>query len=444
MQGKTGRTEMNSPETHRLALLGGDPTVRTPLPTWPVLSDDEVAALGEHLRRARTDSTYLTSIFGSGPVVEFERAVADYFGAPYAVSTNSGWAALHTALVAVGVRPGDEVIVPAYTWPQSVSCVLQQGAIPVFADIDPETYTLTAETAEKCLSPATKAIVVVHLYGQPADMTRMMAFAEAHGLAVIEDCAQATGAMHRDRHVGTIGTVGCFSIGSGKQIVGGEGGFLLTSSEEVRHRAIAMSQHPQRHRVDLPGGYAAPDGFLPTYRMHPVAASICAAQLPKLRRWNDERIVNLRALSLALEGCPGIRPAAESTFGRHVYHLYCPTFVPEELPGLSRDRYVEALIAEGAPVRIGYVRTPLHLRKEMRERKYLAPGFPWNLGSRDVHYAAGDCPVTEDRCARTDISVFLGANAIGDQSALVGEIAAAFWKVARHHRELLEPAHSQR
>ncbi|TCC36312.1 DegT/DnrJ/EryC1/StrS family aminotransferase [Kribbella speibonae] len=431
---------MSSQQTHPLALFGGEPVVRTPLREWPVLGEDEIAALGAHLDRAKRDPAYLTSIFGNGPVVDFERAVAGYFDVPFAVSTNSGWAALHTALVAVGVCPGDEVIVPAYTWPQSVSCVLQQGAIPVFADIDPEIYTLSAETVAKCLSPATKAIVVVHLYGQPADMTSLMALAEAHGLPVIEDCAQATGAMHRDRYVGTIGTVGCFSIGSGKQIVGGEGGFLLTSSEEVRNRAVAMSQHPQRHRVDLPVGYELPDGFLPTYRMHPVAASICAEQLPKLRRWNDERIANLRALSRALHDCRGIRAPVESESGRHVYHLYCPTFVPDELSGLSRDRYVEALMAEGVPVRIGYVRTPLHLRREMQERRYLAPDYPWKLGSRDVRYAAGDCPVTEDRCARTDISVFLGANARGDQSVLIGEIAAAFWKVAQHHRELLEPA----
>lgn len=424
----------------RLAILGGDKAVSLSLPEWPVLADDEVQAVIDHARRARTDPRELTSIFGGGPVAEFERALTDFFGCPYAISTNSGWAALHTALAAVGVQPGDEVIVPAYTWPQSASCILQQGAIPVYADIDPLTYTLTASAAERCLSPATKAIVVVHLYGQAADMTAIMAFAQAHDLAVIEDCAQATGAMHAGRLVGTIGTVGCFSIGSGKQIVGGEGGFILTASEEVRNRVIALSQHPQRQRTDLPTDFEAPDGFLPTYRIHPFAATICAAQLPKLQRWNDERRRNLHRLSRALDGCPGIRPAVEADDSRHVYHLYCPTFVPQELPGISRESYVDALIAEGAPVRAGYVRTPLHLRREMLRHRFLGPGFPWSLGARDVHYRPGDCPVAEDRCAQTDLSVFLGANALGDQSELIDQVAAAFWKVSTYYPELPQPA----
>ena len=265
------------------------------------------------LHQSRSDVQYLNSMPGGGPVAALEEDFAGHFGVRYAIASASGAASLHMALYAVGVEAGDEVIVSPYTWGQTVSPILNQGAIPVFADIEPATYTLDPESVEARITPYTKAILVVHIFGQPADMDGILAVARRHGLPVIEDCAQATGGRYRGQYVGTIADVGCFSFGDGKQIIGGDGGMVLTNDAGIYERACAIGSHPARQERDIQDPALTPyiDSLTYTYRIHPLAAVIIREQLRHMDDWNAERRVNHERLSKGLAGVGGLRPVAE-------------------------------------------------------------------------------------------------------------------------------------
>ncbi len=425
----------------RLAIEGGEPVVTLPKPIWPQIGDEEIQAVIEALNQARNNWEYLCSAAGGGPTAEFEEKFARFMGAQYAMCTSGGGPALHIAVMACGVEAGDEVLVSPYTWGQTVSCILQQNAIPVFVDIDPLTYNMDPSKIEEKITSRTKAIVVVHLYGHPADMDPIIEIAHRYGLKVIEDCAQATGALYKGRRVGTLGDIGCFSIGDGKQIIGGEGGVLLTNDRDLFERANHYGQHPmrQRRQVANPELLHYMDSLIYTYRIHPLATVIAGAQLPHLDEWNTQRRQNHHRLSKGLEGVPGIRPVYEAPECEHVYHIYSPTFVPEEVEGISRETYVKALSAEGVPIGLGYVGVPIHLRPRLQERQYFyGKHCPWECGvaSRDLYYHPGDCPVAEDRCTRTELSFGAGAAWRGDQSALVDQILSAFYKVSEHLDDL--------
>jgi perosamine synthetase len=428
-----------------LALLGGTPTVTVEAPTWPRLTDADIEAATAALYESRQQIGNLTSVIAGGVVKEFEAELREAFGSAYALTVNSGGAALHAALMATGVGVGDEVIVSPYTWGQSVSCVLQQCAVPVFADIDEATYTLDPGAVEAAVTEYTKAIVVPHIYGQPADMTALMAIAERHGLVVIEDCAQAAGAAVDGKRVGTIGHIGCFSIGSGKQMVGGEGGFLLTQDRELYERLLLTTQHPVRSgaEIETPELAALVDSFIFTYRIHPTAAALCRRQLRDLDTWNACRAEQLRAFSAAIAGCAGIRPVVEVPGRTHVYHSYSPTYRAEELDGLPRAVYVAALRAEGLVIAESYVGTPLHLTGRFQERRgFVGGGLPWSAARRPVTYQGGDCTVAETRCEQTDLSVYLGPNLATPAPTYLRQVAEAFAKVTEQHEALLgyEPA----
>ncbi len=419
----------------KLAILGGPKTVTREAPPWPQVGSREIAAVNRALKASKTDPSFLTSASGRGVVGRFERDFARRMGTRFAMSTSGGGPALHAALLAAGVEAGDEVICPTYSWGQSVSCVLQANAIPVFADIDPETYTMTAGTIAPKITRHTRAIVVVHLFGQPAEMAPIMRLARSKGLAVIEDAAQAAGALYRGRRVGSFGDAGAFSIGSGKQIIGGEGGLLLTGDQGLFERALLVGQHPARHfrQIENSERLGLSGEFFYSYRIHPLAAVICGSMLARLDRLNAERRRNYERLSRGLREVPGIRPVAVREDRRHVYHRYSPSFVPEEVEGVSRERYVRALRAEGVPIDLGYVRTPIHLRRAIAERSYFSGrGVPWSLhpAGKRFSYGKGDCPAAEYRCAETELTLGGGPRWMGDQRKLVDQILRAFHKIA--------------
>jgi dTDP-4-amino-4,6-dideoxygalactose transaminase len=420
-----------------LAIDGGRKTVTLKPPVWPRVWSEEIQAVTSALRATRKDPSYLTSAAGTGIVQTFEKRFARRMGTRYAMTTSGCGPALHVALMAAGVQAGDEVICPTYSWGQTVSCVLQANAIPVFADIDPETYTMTARTIEPRITRYTRAVVVVHIYGHPADMDPIMVLARRKGLPVIEDVAQATGARYHGRRVGSLGHIGCFSIGDGKQIVGGEGGLLLTGDEGIFERALLFGQHPARHRWQIkdPKLRAWSDSLIYTYRIHPLAAVICNVMLDRMDRLNGERRRNHERLSRGLRGVPGIRPVVVREGCQHVYHGYSPTFVPEEVEGVSRETWVKALQAEGVPMGMGYVGTPIHLRRRIVEHAYFSGrGVPWTLhpAGKEIRYTRGDCPAAEHRCAHTELILGGGPSWIGDQSRLVDQILDAFHKVTEN------------
>ena len=415
-----------------LAILGGTKAVTVPGPKWPAIGEEEIAAVTEGLGQVGEDTRYLTAPAGGGPVEALEKGFAEYMGADFALSMSGGGPALHTAVMASGAKAGDEIIVSPYTWGQTVSCILQHNCIPVFADIDPETYNIDPASIAQCITSHTRAIVVVHIFGNPADMDAILDIAQRHNLIVIEDCAQAVGSKYNGRYVGTFGDFGCFSIGSGKNMVGGEGGMILTNSHRRFQEALLYGHHPVRHNKELVDEdlKALSDNLIYTYRMHPACAMIAGVQLNYLDEWNADRRKNSEYLSEALREFPGIHPPEVLPENEHIYHIYSSTFEPEEVAGVSRETYVKALTAEGVPVGLGYVRRPIHLRRTFQEREYFSGrGLPWSMGHRDVSYTEGDCPVAEDLCANRELTIGGSVAWRGDQSGLIEHYIEAFRKV---------------
>ena len=426
----------------KLALLGGDSAVSLKEPVWPQIGEPEIAALNEAIEASQTDSTYFNSMSGEGPVAAFEVSMERYYGRAHAIATSSCAAALQVALYAAGVGAGDEVIASPYTWGQTVSPILHQLGVPVFADIDPDSYCMDPATIEAAITERTKAILVVHIFGHPADMDPIMDIARRHDLPVIEDCAQAMGAKYKGRAVGTLGDLACFSFGDGKQIIGGDGGCVLTDNDLFYQRLVAIGSHTSRQERDISDPELIPyiDSLTYTFRMHPIAAVIVNAQLDFLEQWHQERRRNHHRLSAGLAGIPCISPVAEADGVEHCFHIYGPSFVSAEAQGVSRETYVAAIEAEGVPFSMGYVREPIYLRKRFQDRRYFfGRGMPWaaHPGSGDL-YKRGDCPVAERRCAESELQVKWSSSLRGDQSALVDQYLDAFGKVAENLDELRE------
>jgi dTDP-4-amino-4,6-dideoxygalactose transaminase len=323
--------------------------------------------------RAALDAVVGSGAFILGPAVErFEKRFAEYLGARHCVGLNSGTSALHLALAACGVGPGDEVVTTPHTWISTAWAISYTGACPVFADIDPGTYTLDPAAVQRVLTKRTKAILPVHLYGQAADLDGLAALAKSHHLALIEDVAQAHGARWRGRSVGTIGKAGCFSFYPSKNLGAfGEGGAVVTDDDAVAHRIRVLRDHAQdgrHHHVEI--GY--------NYRMEGIQGAVLAVKLRHLDTWNAARRRLAGIYAEVLGDLPGVElPAAPRPEG-HVWHLFVVL-----LRGVDRDRVRERLDALGVGTGIHYP-TPVHLQ----------PAYA-SLG-----YAAGDFPVAEDVMSR--------------------------------------------
>ncbi len=423
----------------QLALLGGEKTVTASALPWPHVWDEEIEAVGAALRSGDTHA--LCAADGQGPVRDFEQRFAEKMGVKYAITTCACGAALHTALMAAGVQAGDEVIATPYSWGQTVSCILHALAVPVFADIDPLTYTMDPATIEDKITDRTKAILPAHLYGHPADLDPIMDIARRHGLKVIADTAQSCGAKYRGRYAGSIADIGCFSIGSGKQIIGGEGGVLVTNDEQTYQRASLYGMHPARHRHDLtdPALQAWSDSLIYTYRIHPLTAVIANVMLDRMDDLNAARRRNNERISRALEDFPGLQPVHVAPGCEHAYHIYSPTYVADEAEGLTRDTIMAALQAEGVGCGPGYVRKPIHLRRVFREKQYFfGRGIPWSLNERNIQYQPGDCPVAEKRCAEEELTLGPGVCLYEDDLPVVDQIISALAKVAENRDVLLK------
>jgi dTDP-4-amino-4,6-dideoxygalactose transaminase len=279
-----------------------------------------------------------------GPAVErFERAFADYLGARHCVGLNNGTSALHLALLACGVGPGDEVITTPHTWISTAWGISYVGAKPVFADIDPATFTLDPEQVKRAITPRTRAILPVHLYGQAADLGRLMALANEHGLALIEDAAQAHGAMFGGKRVGTIGRAGCFSFYPGKNLGAcGEAGAVVTDDDAIATRIRQLRDHAQagRHNhVEI--GY--------NMRMEGVQGAVLSEKLPHLEAWTAARRRHAAQYRERLAGTPKLRlPECPHPLG-HVWHLYVVL-----LEGVDRDALRGRLADRGIQTGVHY------------------------------------------------------------------------------------------
>jgi len=295
-----------------------------------------------------------SGMLAQGPRVRaFEEAFAEYCGVGHAIATTSGTTALHVALLAHGIGPGDEVITTPFTFISSANAILFVGARPVFVDIDPATFNIDPGLLEDAVTPRTKAIMPVHLFGLPADMDPIMAVVERHDLAVIEDACQAHGAEYRGRRTGGFGT-GCFSFYPTKNITTGEGGMVTTGDERIAESCRVIRQHGMRRTY-----YHDELGF--NFRMTDVHAAIGLAQLQKLERFNKARIANACFLSEHLQGVvTPVMPEGR----RHVFHQYTIR-VPEG----RRDAVLEGLKERGIGTGV-YYPVPVHKQRVYLERGY--------------------------------------------------------------------------
>ncbi|GAH68480.1 unnamed protein product, partial [marine sediment metagenome] len=255
-------------------------------------------------------------------IKEFENLFKKYHNTEYAVAFNSATAALHAAVVACGVQPGDEVITTPYTFTSTATCALMQNAVPVFADIKKDTFNINPEEIEKNISPLTKAIIVVHLFGNPADMYEIMQIAKDNNLRVIEDCAQAPGAKYQNRLVGTIGDCGIFSFTENKNITSGEGGMLITNDKEIAEvtrlvrnhgEALIAGQKKRTYKSSILGW---------NYRLTEVDAAIGIEQFKKMDYFNNERIKLANYLTYQLQNFEGLTPPYVYEENKHVYYVY--------------------------------------------------------------------------------------------------------------------------
>ena len=299
-------------------------------------------------------------ILGS-EVAAFEREFAAYCSSKFCVGTSSGTSALHLALLAVGVGPGDEVITVPFTFVASVSAILYTGARPVLVDIDPRTFTIDPNRIEAAITPKTKAILPVHLYGHPADMDPILTLANKRGLKVIEDAAQAHGAEYKGRRAGSLGDLGCYSFYPGKNLGAyGEGGAVVTSNESYDRtlRSLRNWGCEKRYHHDL-------KGF--NYRLEGMQGAILRVKLRHLEAWTEQRRKHAAAYTRLLKGCGADLPQ-EAAYARHVYHCYVVR-VPK------RDAIQKFMQEHGVDAAIHYP-IPVHLQKGYADLGYKAGGFP--------------------------------------------------------------------
>ena len=382
----------------QLALLGGKKVRVEPWPVHPVLGKEEKTRVHEVLETGLLSGFIANaqeSFYGGPQVRELEADVKSYFEVGNAIAVNSATAGLHAALAAVGVGPGDEVIVPPYTMSASATAILMQNAIPVFADIDPEIFGLDPKSIKEKITPRTKAILLVHLFGQAADMDGIMGLANEANIAVIEDCAQAPGATYKGRLVGTFGKMGVFSFNQHKTITTGEGGIIITNNDELALRSQLVRNHGEV--IVEPMGVERIDNMIGwNYRMTEMEAAVGVAQFRKLDMLNDHRIVLAEYLLEKLTKLEGISLPIKRPGNKHVYFVL-PLRFDEQILGIDRGLFVKALCSEGIPFGAGYVR-PIYLEPSYQLKLgYGTKGCPFSCGFYDgqVDYDKGLCRVAE-------------------------------------------------
>jgi dTDP-4-amino-4,6-dideoxygalactose transaminase len=322
----------------KLAILGGEPVRKNKSwPAWPYIDDGIV----DSVVKTTKSGIWCRIQSASGTVATFEKEYARLLGARLCVATGSGTQALHTCVEALGIGPGDEVITTPYTDPGTLQAILSARALPVLADLDAASYQLDPDDVERRITDNTRAIMAVHMMGQPCDLERIMAIARKHNLAVIEDAAQAHLSEYRGKMLGTIGTLGCFSFQASKTIACGEGGAIVGDDETLMDKCYTVHNHGTSRR-----GLTEVIG--PKYRMNEFQAAVLLPQLASARERFERRNQNAAYLTSRLKGCPGIVPQKlyEGTASGSFY-LYAMSYKKEHWNDVARGAFLKAVEAEG-------------------------------------------------------------------------------------------------
>lgn len=405
-----------------LALLGGKPTRTKPFPAWPVYDEREIEAATRAIKSGRWGIGK-----ADGEVARFEKAYAAFQGAKYGVCMNSGTSAIRVALQALGLKSGEEVIAPAYTFIGTVSPIMDLGAVPVFADIHPDTYNIDPAAVEAAITRRAVGIVPVHFGGLPADMDRLREIAERHKLWIMEDAAQAWGAEWNGTGVGHIGEAGIFSFQSSKNVTSGEGGIALTDSDET-HELLRSYANCGRSSTGIWYGHYRIAG---NYRMTEIAGAILSAQLERYPEHLKRRQRNGAYLAKRFAKVPGFKPLViQKQVTSHAWHLFIWRYNADEFGGLPRARFIEAMQKEGIPVYHGYS-IPLY-----KQPVFLEKSFDPNHAAQKVDFSAIHCPVAERACDAE--SLWLTQSILLGDEKDMDDIVNAALKVRENIEKLME------
>ncbi|MCX6951747.1 MAG: DegT/DnrJ/EryC1/StrS family aminotransferase [Verrucomicrobia bacterium] len=397
----------------KLALLGGKPVRTAPFTAWPIFGQTEEKRLLRTLRSGKWGRLH-------GPeVAEFESRFAAMHGCQHGIAVVNGSLSLRLSLIAAGLRAEDEVIVPPYTFFATASVVVEANMIPVFADIDLETFNLDPQAVEAAITPRTRAIIPVHFAGQPADMTRLLALAKKHKLLVIEDAAHAHGASFKHKPVGSLGHLGSFSFQSSKNLTAGEGGIITTNDGKLAAMCRSMQTCGR-----VPGGLWYEHHVISSnHRLGEFQGAVLNAQLDRLEAQTKTRDRNGADLAARLAKIPGLFPqkrAADCT--RHSYHLFMLRLDAAKF-GAPRTAVLKALRAEGIPCSAGYgFSLP---QQPMFRNKAFGPYLP--KASARLDYAKVRCPNSDLICREQ--GVWLEQNLFLGRKADMDDIAEAFEKL---------------
>ena len=441
--------------TETLAMFGGKAVVDKALHVrWPVITAADKVAVMAVLDRG---------VF-SGPLAPEVRALeaefAKFVGATYCLATNSGTAALHIAVAAAGIGPGDEVITPAFSFVATAMSVMEHGAIPTFVDIEPQTFCIDPQKIEAAITPRTKAIMPVHMHGMPCDMDAILAIAKKHNLIVIEDAAQAHGAQYKDRAVGTMGAAAGFSMQSSKNLSAGEGGLFVTNNEEIYKRANRTRMFGEDTNPRDPSGFnperpldadraydSMAIGWM--YRTNEMTAALARSQLARLPEANENARRNAAALSKALAQLPGVTPPVVPVESETCWHKYRVTFDASKV-GVNapakrvRSALLAGLRGEGVDT-VLWQTQPIPGQSVFKERVGFGKGYPWSLASEggkpvdyEKQYDPASYPITKHVLDHS-LCLFSQSFPLAPQPmALVEQYAHAFAKVWANLSELVE------
>ena len=372
----------------QLAINGGKPVRTKDFPKWPIITQSDEKNLLAALRGGNW------GLRGS-MLDKFEKEFAKFTQAKYAITVTNGTAALEVALRGVGVKAGDEVIIPPYTFIATASAVLTVNAVPIFVDIDPQSYLIDPGQIEAAITPRTAAIIPVHIAGLPCDMDKIMRIARKHKLAVIEDACQAHGAEWKGRRVGAIGDAGCFSFQSSKNLTSGEGGACVSDDRKIFERMWSLKNCGR-----IPKGAFYEHHVLGwNMRMTEFQAAVLLSQMKRLPAQMKRRDENGAYLSQLLGEIEGIEPQKWTKGAtRHAYHLYIFRYDKKAFGGVPRQRFIRAMAAEGIECSAGYV--PLY-----QEPMFVVDPAVHVFAGK-VDYTKVKCPVCEHACAEEAVWLY--------------------------------------